>query len=465
MIAKYKISCFFIIIPILFSLQACSVLVSNQQYQPKAYVEITHPEWSKAATLYQVNIRQFTPEGTFKAFEAHLPRLKAMGVDILWLMPIHPIGSKNRKGSLGSYYSVKDYFDVNPEHGTKEDFKKLIEKIHGHGMYVIIDWVANHSAWDNPLVEAHPDWYIKTKEGHFQSTPWRDYDDIIDFNYDKPALRKYMTEALVYWVEEFDIDGYRADVASFVPIEFWENARRELESVKPVFMLAEAQDRDLHKRAFDMTYAWQLWDNLHNIAVKGASLNGLTEGYIAEHVSIWPRNAYRMNHVTNHDKNSWEGTLDENFGPALDAAIVLTCTLEGMPMMYSGQEAGLDRPLKFFDKDVIEWQIHPHTQLYGELFKLKHEQQALWNGKWGGVMERITNNKMQNVLSFSRERGDSKVITIVNYSDKPVEVTLDTRFDTGLYQDVFTKKEETVSERSEMNLLPWQYKVWVKISE
>lgn len=450
-----------VLLSLLVTLQSCSSHSVNQQYQPQPYVEIVHPEWSRNATIYQVNLRQYTQEGTFQAFEAHLPRLKAMGVDILWLMPIHPIGELNRKGSLGSYYSVKDYFDVNPEHGDKAAFQHLVDKIHENGMYVILDWVANHSAWDNPIATAHPDWYIKTKEGNFQSTPWRDYDDIIDFDYSSPELRKYMTDALVYWVKDFNIDGYRADVASFVPIEFWENARRELDGIKPVFMLAESQDRDLHKRSFDMTYAWQLWDHLHNIAVKGSSLSGLTEGYIAEHVSIWPRNGYRMNHVTNHDKNSWEGTLEKNFGPALEAAIVLTGTLEGMPMMYSGQEAGLDRPLKFFDKDPIAWQTHPHEQLYRTLFTLKHDQQALWNGKWGGVMERIKNDQMQQVVSFVRESGSSKVLTIVNYSNQPADAVLDTRYDTGTYREVFSGKEQVFETQHTINFEPWEYQIWV----
>ncbi len=434
---------------------------TDTRYQPQPYVELEHPTWSRDATIYQVNLRQFTEEGTFRAFERHLPRLKKLGVDILWLMPIHPIGEKNRKGKLGSYYSVKDYYGINPEHGDKQDFRHLVKAIHDQGMYVILDWVANHSAWDNPLVKQHPDWYIKDRSGNFQSTPWRDYDDIIDFDYASPALRKYMTDALVYWVKEFDIDGYRADVASFVPIEFWNNARAELDTIKPVFMLAESQDRDLHKHAFDMTYAWQLWDHLHNIAVNGASLAGLTEGYIAEHVSIWPPNGYRMNFVTNHDKNSWEGTLAKNFGPALDAAIVLTATLEGMPMLYSGQEAGLDRPLAFFDKDTINWRDHPHTQLYETLFSLKHNERALWNGKWGGVMERIRNTHEEQVLSFVREKQRSRVITVVNYSPEPASVTLHTNALTGQYRQVFSNQAVQIESSTEVTLSPWAYQIWV----
>jgi len=209
------------------------------RYQPKPYVELKHADWTKNATLYEVNVRQYTEEGSFKSFESHLPRLKAMGIDIIWLMPIHPIGVLKRKGTLGSEYSVKDYYDINPEYGTKADFKHLVDKIHSMGMHVIVDWVANHSAWDNALTKSHPDWYTKNREGNFQPTPWYDWDDVVDFDYNNPSMRKYMTDAMKYWVKNFNIDGYRCDVAGFIPVDFWENVRAELDEIKPVFMLAE----------------------------------------------------------------------------------------------------------------------------------------------------------------------------------------------------------------------------------
>ena len=195
-------------------------------------------------------------EGTFKAAQEQLPRLQAMGVDILWLMPIHPIGEKNRKGTLGSPYSVKDYFGVNPEFGTEQDFRDFVTAAHELGMKVILDWVANHSAWDNPLVDEHPEWYSRDWKGDFHPTPWWDWSDIIDFDYSQPGIRQYMTEAMTYWVSEFDVDGYRCDVAGYVPLDFWNNVRKELDAIKPVFMLAEWEERDLHREAFDMTYGW-----------------------------------------------------------------------------------------------------------------------------------------------------------------------------------------------------------------
>lgn len=372
-------------------------------YQPKPYVELTHPEWSKNATIYEVNVRQYTKEGTFKAFERHLPRLKTLGVDILWLMPIHPIGEVNRKGTKGSYYAVKDYKAVNPEFGTMDDLRSLVNQAHKLGMYVILDWVANHSAWDNPLTKTHPDWYSKDHNGNFQPTPWWDWSDIIDFDYQQPAMRQYMTEALKFWVEQADIDGYRADVAGFIPTDFWDNARAELDAIKPVFMLAEWDARDLHKKAFDMTYAWTLHDTLVEVNKGQIDASGVYL-HFAHALSAWPDNAIMMNFVDNHDKNSWEGTMFERHGPFLEASIVLTATAEGMPLIYSGQEAGLDEVLPFFDKGEIQWQQHEIGQLYQQLFALKHENQALWNGKWGGKMIPVPNTAPKQIFSFAREK-------------------------------------------------------------
>lgn len=435
---------------------------STSMYQPKNYVEIQHPEWCKNATIYEVNLRQFTKEGTFKAFEKHLPRLKEMGVDILWLMPIHPIGIKNRKGSLGSYYAVKDYYGVNAEFGSMDDFKALVNAVHAMGMYVIIDWVANHSATDNNLVTEHPEWYAKNREGKFIPTPWRDYDDIIEFDYNQPGLRKYMTEALKFWVKETNIDGFRCDVASFIPTEFWDNVRAELDKIKSVFMLAESESMDLHKKAFDMTYAWSLWDHVHKIAKQNVGIGALTGGFIAEHVSIWPKDAIRMAFTDNHDKNSWEGNQYLNFGKALPATMVLMGTFSGMPLVYSGQEAGLNRSLKFFDKDPIYWKKHPFYTMYKKMFDLKHTNEALWNGAWGGEMVRLTNDKMDQVISFVREKNNDKVIAIINLSNKPASFILHSKYDAGSYTELFTNKKTELKAENKMLLPAWGYTVLVK---
>lgn len=431
----------------------------NQRYQPQKYVQIKKPDWVKNATLYELNIRQFSEDGSFKAVEKELPRLKKLGIDIIWLMPVQPIGVKNRKGTLGSYYSVKDYLGINPEFGTKEDFRQLVEAIHAHGMHVILDWVANHSSWDNTLVEDHPDWYMRSRDGKFQSTPWRDYDDIIDFDYRQPQIRKYMTDALKFWVKEFDIDGYRCDVASFVPIDFWENARTELEEIKPVFMLAEAEDKELHRNAFDATYNWTLWNMLHQIAASKKSAKNLAEEYIAEHVSIFPKEGIRLNFIDNHDKNSWEGDQFTNFGDALKAVIVFSVLMDGMPLLYSGQEAGLERSLAFFEKDPIVWKDHEIGALYAVLFELKHQNQALWNGKSGGEMIRLINDRLDEVLSFSREKNGNKVLGVINFSGATVSVNVDTSIDAGIYKNLFTGEDYTISEKLALDLVPWEYLV------
>ncbi|NUY79395.1 alpha-glucosidase C-terminal domain-containing protein [Flavobacterium sp. MAH-1] len=435
--------------------------ISEDKYQPQEYVKVKHPEWSKSATIYEVNIRQYTKEGTFKAFESHLPRLKQMGVDIVWLMPIHPIGVEKRKGTLGSEYSIKDYYGVNPEFGTKEDFRHLVNKVHSMGMHIIIDWVANHSAWDNTLAKEHPDWYSKTPEGNFQPTPWYDWDDVIDFDYDQPGLRQYMTEALVYWVKEFDIDGYRCDTAGFIPTDFWNNARAEMDAVKPVFMLGEWESRDLHEYAFDATYSWSLWNAMTAVTKDGKGIGQLVE-YLAHDESTFPKGGYRMLFTDNHDKNSWEGNQIENFGPALKASMVLCATINGMPLCYGGQEAGLDRSLKFFDKDEIDWSKLPYAPLYKTLFDLKHKNKALWNGNDGGHMIRIYNDKLDKVISFSRTKDDNHVISVVNYSKEKVAVKLDSKYQKGKYKDVFSGKEIELKGDDVFELEAWGYLILEK---
>ena len=446
---------------ILFGLIFFHSQTKDPRYQPKEYVQIKHPEWSKNATIYEVNLRQYTNEGTFKSFESHLQRLKKMGVDIIWLMPIHPIGEKNRKGGLGSYYSVKDFRGINPEFGTMQDFKNLVNKIHSMGMYVIIDWVGNHSAWDNPLATTHPHWYTKTRSGNFQPTPWYDWDDVIDFDYDNPDFRKYMTESLKFWVKEANIDGYRADVAGFIPVDFWENARAELDQIKPVFMLAEWESRDLYKKSFDMTYSWTLFDKLKDATTQNKGIAGLVE-YLSHDVNSVPKNAYRMVFTDNHDMNSWNGTPQKNFGDGLKTSIVFTGVVNGMQLCYSGQEAGLNRSLKFFDKDPIEWKDHENEVLFSKLFHLKHENQALWNGKYGGEMIRVVNDHQDRVVSFYREKNQDAVLPIFNFSDKTVEVNLDTQYFQGKYRELFTDKNFDIKEKTMLNLEPWSYLVLVK---
>ena len=430
-------------------------------YQPKEYVKVTHPEWSKNATIYQLNTRQFSEEGTFKAAQTQLPRIKELGVDIIWLMPINPIGKKNRKGTLGSPYSVKDYYGVNPEFGTFQDLKNFVNEAHKLGMYVILDWVANHTAWDNELVEKHPEWYAKDYKGDFRPTPWWDWSDIIDLDYNKPGVRKYMTEALKYWVKEADIDGYRCDVAGFVPLDFWNNVRKELDAIKPIFMLGEWESRDLHAKAFDMTYAWDWNEKLHNICMGKADVNQLYI-YYSWNERFFPKNSIRMTFVSNHDKNSWEGTMYEQFGEGLEAAIALSVVGDGMPLIYNGQEAGNTKRLEFFEKDPIQWKEHEIGDLYKKLFALLKSNTALWHAKWGATMIKIPNNHETEVLSFVRQNEKDKVFAVFNFSKNQKEITFKESLFEGDYTDFNSSEKVNLNQNTKLTLAPWSYKVFVK---
>jgi glycosidase len=426
------------------------------------YVKLKHPEWSKNATIYQINTRQFTAEGTFRAAEKELPRLKELGVDILWLMPIHKIGEKNRKGTLGSPYAVQDYLSVNPEFGTLDDLKHFVQAAHQQHMYVILDWVANHTAWDNVLVSQHPEWYARDWKGDFSPTPWFNWSDIIDLDYSHEGLRKYMTDALKYWVKEADVDGYRCDVAGFVPLDFWNNARKELDAIKPVFMLAEWESRDLHAEAFDMTYAWSWYEAVHQITTgKKKGLGGLFE-YYSWNRGFYPPDIMRMTFVSNHDKNSWDGTEFEQFGKGLEAAMVLSVTGEGMPLIYNGQEAGNPKRLKFFEKDPIVWRAHPNADLYKKLFALKKKNTALWNAHWGASMIAVPNSRPDQVLSFVRQNDTDKVFVAINFSDQPQTVTFQDGLYHGKYTDYFSGQPVGLDATTKLNLKPWGYQVFAK---
>mgnify|MGYP000253557621 CR=1 FL=1 len=431
------------------------------RYQPTDYVQLEHPDWCKNAAIYQVNVRQFSEEGSFAAVERELPRIKRLGATIVWLMPIHEIGVKNRKGTLGSPYSVKDYYSVNPEFGDLEDLKSLVGRAHELDMHVILDWVANHTAWDNVLVEEHPDWYDRDHDGNFRPTPWWDWSDIIDLDYDNPEVREYMTQAMKYWVEEADVDGFRCDVAGFVPVDFWNNVRAELDAVKPVFMLAEWESRDLHARAFDMTYAWSWNEAVHEICQGDADLNKLFV-YYSWNESAWPKDSIRMTHTSNHDQNAWEGTMYERFGDGLKNAIVLSVVGEGLPLVYNGQEAGNERRLAFFEKDPITWREDPVGELFRDLIALMQENTALWHGKWGATMISVPNTAPAEVLSFVRQNDRDKVFAVLNFSAQPQEVSFTSTLAPGAYRDFNSGEAVVIEADTVLPLESWGYRVFVK---
>ncbi|KRD43021.1 alpha-amlyase [Cellulomonas sp. Root930] len=424
-------------------------------------VALRHPEWSAAASIYQLNTRQFTAEGTFRAAEAHLPRLAELGVDILWLMPVHEVGTLHRKGTLGSPYAVKDHYSVNPELGTVADLRHFVDAAHSHGFRVLLDWVANHTAWDHVLVAEHPEWYLRGPDGGFVGTPWWDWDDIIDLDYDQPDLRDYMVSAMEYWVREVGVDGYRCDVAGFVPTDFWEDVRAALERIRPVFLLAEWESRELHHRAFDMTYAWSWHEAMRRVAAGQADVDALRV-YYAWNAKAFRRDSIRMLFVSNHDTNAWEGTASEQFGDMLDTAVALSVLSEGMPLIYNGQEAGYDKRLEFFERDPIVWRDHPMGDLYRWLLALKKAHPALWNGTWGAPMVELPTTDRHAVLAFVRDAGDDSVVGIFNLSPESRTVRLLGGSAHGDHVDVSSGATVVVAPGTRVDLDPWQYFIFVR---
>lgn len=420
---------------------------------------VQHPAWSRNANIYEVNLRQFTPEGTFRSFGEHIPRLAGMGVDILWLMPVQPIGEVNRKGTLGSYYSVKDYTDVNPEYGTLEDLKELVARAHNEGMYVILDWVANHTAWDNDWITSHPDWYKKDSTGAIIS-PF-DWTDVAQLDYSNKELWTAMLDAMKFWIIECDIDGYRCDVASMVPVEFWDTTRVVLDMIKPVFMLAESEDPALQYRAFDMTYAWELHHLMNSIAKGEKNANDL-ESYFYKEDTIFPSDAYRMLFTSNHDENSWQGTEYERMGAAAPCFAVMTVMLPGMPLIYNGQESAFNRRLAFFEKDSIDWAGYPLAKFYEGLLRLKHRNQALWNGTYGGDLNRIHSQADSAIFAFTREKEGDKIFVVANLSDKVNKANFRSKLVPGDYIDYLTGLEQKFGRKEDMRLKPWEYRIYVR---
>jgi len=429
---------------------------------------LSHPGWSRNATIYEVNIRQHTPEGTFASFEKDIPRLKEMGVKILWLMPIHPIGEKNRKGTLGSYYSVRDYKGVNAEYGNVDDFKRLVRKAHEADMKVILDWVANHSAFDNLWVNEHNQFYLPDSTGNIQPPLGTDWWDVaqLDWTSKINKLDSAMIDALQYWVRECDVDGYRCDVAEKVPTGFWEKARAALDSIKPVFMLAEAERPDHHLKAFDMSYTWEFMHICNEIGAGKMTLNDI-DNYMAKQDTMFAASAYRMYFTTNHDENSWKGTGEERFGKYRQVFDVLCFTIAGMPLVYTGQEGGEAYPdgsphrLKFFDKDTTHWNNYKYQDFYSKLFHAHLSNPALWNGEYGGKFRRVKTSSDDVIYSFTRTRGENQVLVILNFSDKPQKIDFIEEIE-GEFKSIFNNQTLSIFTKGDVKLAAHGFQVFVK---
>ena len=418
---------------ILISCQSPESQSENVQINSKAPDLGFHPDWTAHSSIYEVNIRQHTPEGTIAAFTEKLEEVKGLGVNILWVMPIQPIGVKNRKGPLGSYYSISDYTAVNPEFGDLDDFKNMVNKAHDLGMKVILDWVANHSSFDNVWMEDHLDWYTQ-RDGKVVS-PNDDWTDVADLNYDNEEMRKAMKEAMKFWVQEANIDGFRCDVAFEVPMDFWENTREALDSIKPVFMLAEAEGPEFHKAAFDMTYGWE-FHHLMNEVASGNEELAVFDAYQEKTDSLYSKNDFRMFFTTNHDENSWNGTLRERMGDNAKNFFVLATTYpNGMPLIYSGQEYGLDKRLRFFDKDTIEATDSSLYGWYQSMINLKMTHPCLKMGNLQGDYVRITDAD-EEVFGYMRELQGHLLIVGINFGTADGKMKLPESISGNRFADV-----------------------------
>ena len=429
--------------------------------------QVAHPAWSRSAVLYEVNIRQYTPEGTLAAFDRQLPRLDSLGVDILWLMPVQPIGVKNRKGGLGSYYSVQNYTAVNPEYGTAADFRRLADDIHRHGKHVILDWVPNHSAFDNVWVAQHPDWYLHRPDGSIMNARDNedhetDWTDVAELDYSKPAMRAAMIAAMRWWVDSMHVDGFRCDVAGGVPMDFWMEARRALTSSRSdLFMLAEAEGPKFHT-AFDATYGWELHHLLNEIAQGKKPTSDLDE-YLARSRGTYPRDADRMYFTSNHDENSWNGTEFERMGENHRPAFVLAATLQNsLPLLYTGQEASLSKRLRFFEKDTVDWRGPSLARFYRAMFDLKHVNHALWNGGEGGDQLRLETTGGDRVYAFTRTRGANTVLVAVNFGSDPARASFRGLSRPGDYTDWFAKSRVQLGASGTLEIPANGYRVLVR---
>ena len=421
------------------------------------------PDWAKNAAIYEVNLRQFTPEGTINAFVKHLPRIKDLGIDILWFMPVNPISEKEKKGSLGSPYAVADYRSINPEFGTMEDFKNMMAQAHELGMHVIIDWVPNHSGWDNPWITEHPEYYTQ-KDGKIidpidpgtgESWGWT---DVADFNYDNMDLRKEMIAHMEYWIKEVGIDGFRCDVAHNVPDDFWDEVAKALFKYRPIFMLAESEvPHHANSGDFIATYAWT-FNTLMNEIAEGKKNASDIDDYLKNDRASFQK-GFHMYFTTNHDENSWQGTVFERLGEGHKAFAVLSATLDGMPLIYGGQEAPLKKRLEFFERDPIEWNNYEYTGFYKTLLDLKNKNQAIWNGEYGGKIIRIPTGKDTDVYAFTREKNGDKIVVIINLSDQIQEIKLASEDCAGIYTNIFANGTISIEKDTEMTLNGWDYLV------
>ena len=422
-----------------------------------------HPEWSYGAVLYEMNVRQLTPEGTLRAAAARLEFLRDLGVDAVWLMPIYPIGEKNRKGTLGSYYSIRDYCAVNPELGTMDDFDDFVAEAHRLGMKVLMDWVANHTSRDARWIAGKPaSWYERDASGE-PAVPW-DWTDTAKLDYANRDVWEAQAAAMEFWIARHAVDGFRCDMAMLVPIGFWQYAAARLRRVKPdLFLLAEAEQRNLFDDGvFDACYGWEMHHLLNDVAQQRVRVTALRDWLRADR-GRYPRSAMRLAFPSNHDENSWDGSEFARMGAARGIMAAFTFVVPGgLPLIYTGQEVGYDHSFAFFDRDPIpaeSYRANAYTEFYRRLTELRHANPALAAGGRGGDMVEISNNAEDCLMTFVREVPGNQVVAVMNLSPYAIETDYYTGIYAGMYTDALTGRPSELRGHVVEPMGPWSYRI------
>ncbi len=416
-------------------------------------------EWKHTTNIYEVNVRQYTEEGTFRAFEKEMPRLKAMGVKTLWFMPITPIAQQNKKGSMGSPYAASDYVSINPEFGTLEDFKHMVNAAHRLGLKVIIDWVANHTGWDHVWTKIHPEFYLKDPDGKFHIASGMD--DIIELDYKNQEMRKAMIDAMKFWVKETNIDGFRCDLASWVEVDFWQQARPEVEALKPLFWLGEFDELENpeYGKVFDASYSWKWMHTSYDYYNKNLPLQDL-KNLLARYSDIGD-GSMRAWFTANHDENSWNGTEYEKYGAITKPMAVFSATWNGVPLLYSGQELPNTKRLEFFEKDPIKWtNNYQNAAFYKKLLNLKSSNPALRGGDSAASTQLLNTTANDKILAYLRKNGEDEVVVVLNMSKEPVDFSIEDERLSGAFSNVFDGSKRDFNQGKGFNFQVSDYAVF-----
>ena len=444
---------FYILILILtFSLACCR---SNKWSNLDASQINGHPAWMMQGNIYEVNVRQYTPEGTFNAFAKHLDRLKAMGVETIWFMPINPISKLDRKGTLGSYYAVSDYTAINPEFGTFDDFKKLVQAIHDKGMKVLIDWVPNHTGADHRWITEHPEFFVKDNSG--KAAVAFDWADTRQLDYKNPIMQDSMIAAMKFWVKGTNIDGFRCDVAWNVPASFWNKSIPQLRKMKNLFMLAEGDSTYLPKSGFDAVYPWHMFKMMEKVA-KGEKTALALDSINKENEMLYPANTIQMYFTSNHDENSWNHADFGTFPGAVHApfAVFSQTMKNSVPLIYSGQEEPVLRALEFFEKDPITFKNFEREKFYKTLLELRKRNEAL---SANTSFKKVLVGDEKAVYAYVREKGNKKVFVILNFSGIEQSISIKEASLLGKAYNVFEEKEIFLNAK-ERKMKPWGYEIY-----